>query len=677
MPIFFAGLVCIAIGSACAAGETPPNGNRPDADDVETREGGDVEPAEDAGEDGSPDAEASACTSHEDCEDGIDCTIDTCDPATWTCKRQAVAAICDDGNPCTGMERCDVVLGCLAEEPVDCGDGIDCTVDECDPLTAGCRNTADHARCPPPMLCDPARRGCVDPPACATDPDCSDGDGCNGAETCGPDSRCRPGVAVVCDDRIPCTADRCIQETGNCAFEPNHAACADADQCNGTEVCDPASGCRPGTPVRCDDGIACTGDSCDPTTGRCMISPNNASCSNGVFCDGNEWCDARSGCAPGEPPACDDAIGCTADRCDRASDRCINVPDHSACSDGLFCNGSEECRAGTGCVAGAPPVCNDGIGCTTDRCDPAANGGAGGCVFTQPDRDGDTYADSACMGADCDDLNPLINPASPESCNAVDDDCDGLTDETFACVRDSTATCGTPCGSSGTQRCSNTCTWGSCAPPGEICNGRDDDCVSGCDNGFACCLGATETQSCGLCATQTRTCVAGCTWSAWGSCAGGGECAPGATETRLCPCGGSESRGCSGICMWGPWSGCVAGACTPGSTQNCTTTCSSTGRETCSASCTWGACVPPAEVCNGADDDCDTACDNGFRTSVINATYTALATHHPPCNGSTQRIGPDCNAAIHRFCGRRGCTTSGFGPVENFGDYAAVVCLSS
>jgi hypothetical protein len=46
-------------------------------------------------------------------------------------------------------------------------------------------------------------------------------------------------------------------------------------------------------------------------------------------------------------------------------------------------------------------------------------------------------------------------------------------------------------------------------------------------------------------------------------------------------------------------------ACVLGATGSCTTSCGTTGTRTCGAGCTWGACVPPAETCNGIDDDCN------------------------------------------------------------------------
>ena len=55
-------------------------------------------------------------------------------------------------------------------------------------------------------------------------------------------------------------------------------------------------------------------------------------------------------------------------------------------------------------------------------------------------------------------------------------------------------------------------------------------------------------------------------------------------------------------------------------------------------------------------------------------TYTALSMHHSPCNAGGERMGPNCNAAIHRWCRAQGFT-SGFGPVENSGDTAVVACV--
>ena len=73
----------------------------------------------------------------------------------------------------------------------------------------------------------------------------------------------------------------------------------------------------------------------------------------------------------------------------------------------------------------------------------------------------------------------------PERCNALDDDCDGRTDEDFACVAGTTLSCTTWCGSAGTMVCSDTCLLpGTCTPPDEICDNRlDDNCDGTIDEG--------------------------------------------------------------------------------------------------------------------------------------------------------------------------------------------------
>jgi hypothetical protein len=56
------------------------------------------------------------------------------------------------------------------------------------------------------------------------------------------------------------------------------------------------------------------------------------------------------------------------------------------------------------------------------------------------------------------------------------------------------------------------------------------------------------------------------------------------------------------------------------------------------------------------------------------SSYTELRSFLEPCDGTTQRMGDACNAAIHRYCVARGFV-SGFGPIENSGDTAFVTCV--
>ncbi|HUU84301.1 MAG TPA: endonuclease [Phycisphaerae bacterium] len=102
-----------------------------------------------------------------------------------------------------------------------------------------------------------------------------------------------------------------------CSGDPD---CDDSLYCNGAETC-VASQCQPGTPVDCDDAVACTDDSCNETTDSCDNVPNDAVCGNGLYCDGSETCDTQSGCLPGSP-------ACSAGTwCDETGDTCVAYGD--------------------------------------------------------------------------------------------------------------------------------------------------------------------------------------------------------------------------------------------------------------------------------------------------------------------------------------------------------------
>ena len=85
---------------------------------------------------------------------------------------------------------------------------------------------------------------------------------------------------------------------------------------------------------------------------------------------------------------------------------------------------------------GADELCND----TDDDCDGIADEGLESTWYS--DADGDGFGDldlaiSDCepgegyveIGGDCDDNNSAIHPDATETCNGLDDDCDGLTDD--------------------------------------------------------------------------------------------------------------------------------------------------------------------------------------------------------------------------------------------------------
>ncbi|MBL8604015.1 MAG: putative metal-binding motif-containing protein [Myxococcales bacterium] len=211
----------------------------------------------------------------------------------------------------------------------------------------------------------------------------------------------------------------------------------------------------------------------------------------------------------------------------------------------------------------------------------------------ESDRDGDGFGtDRSCATRDCDDTNLSIYPGATEACNGLDDDCNGRVDDGFV-----TAACGVGACRREAPLCVNgrfqACT--PATPSVEVCDGVDNDCDGEVDEGVA-------PMRCGM-----------------------GRC-----ERTV-------------MCAGGRFAACVPGAAS-------------------------------AEVCDGVDNDCDGQVDENFRAAVEQTSYTQLAMRHDGCN-QTSRSGPACNAAINRFCNGRGCATTGFGPVENSGDVSVVTCV--
>ncbi|HYC01549.1 MAG TPA: dockerin type I domain-containing protein [Candidatus Limnocylindrales bacterium] len=408
------------------------------------------------------------------CDDEVGCTADQCNEATDSCTNTPQDVACNDGLACNGVETCDATLDCQEGTPIDCSDGVGCTDDVCDEATDSCVNTPDDGNCDdmlfcngdetchPTLDCQGGMDPCIDAVACTVDtcneildsctnaPNdlaCNNGDFCDGTETCDSVFGCTVGEPP-CEDDVECTVDSCDETLDMCGNAPDHTVCDDEVFCNGEEFCDAGTGCVDGAPETCDDGITCTTDSCNTGSDSCENAPVHSVCTDGLFCNGEEMCDAGSGCVDGDDPDCDDEIACTNDSCIEESDSCANTPDHSACADPLFCNGEEICDAGTGCIDGED-ACDDEIVCTVDACDEIMDS----CSNVATDVlcsdgefcTGDEVCDQqlGCMPGNAPDCSDGVD-CTADQCNELLDGCDHAPVDSFcddADVCDGAETC--------------------------------------------------------------------------------------------------------------------------------------------------------------------------------------------------------------------------------------------
>ena len=457
---------CNAVGE-CQAGTPPPldDGNACTTDACDAVAGVSHAPVPA----GSACADADLCNGDETCDaagvcqagspplvdDGNPCTADACDPVAGVTHAPVPAGTaCPDSDVCNGDELCDAGGVCQAGTPLNVDDGNPCTADACDPISgvshtpvAAGTSCADADLCNgdetcnasgvcqagTPLVvddgnpcttdaCDPVTGVSHTPVAAGTG--CGDGDLCNGAEVCDAVGVCQAGTPLTCDDGNVCTSDACNPASG-CDFVPtaSGSSCADADACNGDELCDGAGVCQAGTPLPVDDGNPCTVDACDPVLGvtHTPVAVGTA-CGDGDLCNGDETCDAGATCQAGTPPSVDDGNPCTADACDPVLG-VTHVPlaAGSTCTDSDVCNGNETCDGLGTCQSGTPLACDDGNVCTSDACNPAS-----GCDFVPVSSgtscaDGDLCnGDEICDGSGvcqvgtpltCDDLNPCTMDA--------------------------------------------------------------------------------------------------------------------------------------------------------------------------------------------------------------------------------------------------------------------------
>ena len=381
------------------------------------------------------------------CDDKNPCTIDVC-AGKDGCKNVVQGGKdCDDGKPCTISDSCDLAGKCAGKQK-NCNDGTDCTADSC--VNGSCVSTARAGeKCDDKNACT-SKDVCDDKGACVAQVlDCDDqvkGNICRKVVgKCSPTNGCTiaDNDGVSCSDDNLCTiSDKC--SGGGCEGLP--LKCDDNNPCT-VDSCDPKAGCRNALNT-CDDANDCTFDKCDPPKSPQNPTGTGKGCVNDAI-DGFQPCKDDNSCTTGgkcsgskceqTQVSCNDSNPCTLDSCDpkyelkkddKAEAACVFLPDPAtttACDDGNkcttdFCNGLGKC-------VGTDNKCDDNNECTIDTCDKLK-----GCI-TADAKDGATCDDgdqctqkTVCHGGLCAGGNMICEICKEQKdCDQWDNNtkCDG------------------------------------------------------------------------------------------------------------------------------------------------------------------------------------------------------------------------------------------------------------
>ncbi|MCK9361278.1 MopE-related protein [Patescibacteria group bacterium] len=385
--------------------------------------------------------------------------------------------------------------GCTAD--AQCDDLVDCTVDSCTVATGNCRHVVTPALCAAGESCNPAT-GCEMGRACATDADCDDTDACTTMERCDPAARVCTFVPLDGDgDGDPprvCGGGDCDDSRPGANSGADEACNSLDDNCDGVIddgfdlMTDDANCGRCG--MVCRDGLSCSAGLCqcdDASLTRCGSS-------SAPYCVDTDTTPTDCGtCGHACPGAC--AAGmcvCPGGQtyCGSACvDTSTNLFNCGSC--GNACPTGQTCNAGTcGCPGGGTvcPSSSGGTSCANTAADEANCGSCGNaCEF---DIRGVT---EVCLSGTC------------TACGEVGEVCcDGDPWTSFDCLGEFTTCLGgmcRACGRPGQPCCersicergvtcdgSNTCI-------GTICGAVGEPCCAGsaCDPGGVCLSGMCRT----------------------------------------------------------------------------------------------------------------------------------------------------------------------------------------
>lgn len=624
-------------------------------------------------EDGTLCDDANACTGRDSCKDGkcvgsdaVVCSAlsqchaaGKCDPVTGACSNpeKLKGAPCNDGDACTvtdaclagecvgggqtscaaidqchDMGVCDTVTGSCTkpakQNGVACNDGNPCSLG--DVCTAGVCTPSSQVTCSATDSCHSAG-ACDTKTGLCSNPARADGSACNDGLTCTAPDVCTAGVCggtkVKCDDGIACTTDSCSEKLGGCTADRTKCACAtsadcdDKNPCNGVETCNLQTlQCQSGTSVDCSSlNDACNVGACSVATGQCIANPK----ANGTTCDDANKCTATSSCQAGVCTG-SSATVCTA--IDQCHDAGVCSPSTGACSTPLKANGT---------------TCNDGNACTaTDTCQAGKCTGSGVTACTAIDQCHSAGVCDPTSGA-CSNPAKANNTACDDgSLCTQTDSCQG-----GVCVGASPVTC------SASDQCHSI---GTCDPKTGGCSDPAKADNTACNDGDAC----TQTDTCQagkctgakpvVCALPDQCHTAGTCDPAKGTCtnpakANGTACNDGTlcTQTDTCQsgvCTGSKPIVCAALDQCHDVGSCdpLKGTCSnPNKTDG--TLCND--RKTCTSAdkCSGGVCGGAAVACDDkiacTVDSCVEPTGCNYDTSKCGCTKDADCNDNNPCNG--------------------------------------------
>ena len=566
------------------------------------------------------------------------------DGAATTCYVENEWGTCTGQRVCTaeGLSPCDAFEPGV-EECNKLDDDCDGVVDE-DTAGADCLNQNQFGTCPGISLCVDGNPLCDGPEAKAEQCDGEDNN-CNGQIDEGFEDTDKDGIADCMEndkdgDGIADGPDNCPEEFNPGQLDtdfdnfgdacdadddndqvPDTLDCAPLDKAinpDAEEICDGKdNNCNfivdEGFPDTDSDGWhdcvdedddndgSLDGDDCAPMnplvypgqaeTCDALDNDCNGNVDDGlgtVACGKGACAHEEEACVDGKVAMCDPTAGAVIEFCDGLDNDCDGLVDEDL--------GWKSC--GLGVCAQVVPFCQDG---DEVDCDPLEGAGPEVCDGLDNDCDGKLdqglptlvcgqgacfHVLASCVGGVEQECDPFAG-TQPESCDGIDNDCDGKVDEETGFVT---------CGLGECQHDAAACEDGkptSCNPfqgvSVEVCDGLDNDCNGLVDNGLG-------TTSCGLglCLKTVANCVDG--------------------EPQECnPFAGAEPEICDGIdndCDGKTDEGLGTTTCGLGQCEKTVANCANGAPQECDATAGW-----QVESCDGLDNNCDGNVDDGLGTT--------------------------------------------------------------